>query len=177
TGPKHWSLTRNDAKADWKLADSKQNEEVNKATTVSFPSLLASLRFTDVLPPDAKPEEHGLDKPDVLTVQTFDRFNYTIKIGKPSSGAYHVAVSVAADTAKERRPSAEEKPEDKAKLDAQFKNRLKQVEEKAASEKECEKRIYLVPKSSLDPFLKDRADLLAKPSASPTPSPTPPKKR
>jgi len=62
-------------------------------------------------------------------------------------------------------------------LDEEFKTHLKQLDEKAASEKECEKRIYLVPKFSLDPFLKDRADLIAKPSASHTPSPTPPKKR
>jgi Domain of unknown function (DUF4340) len=176
TAPKHWILTRSDAKADWKLADARQNEELNKSITGSFSPLLTSLRFTDVLPPDVKPEENGLDKLEVLSIQTFDRFKYTLKIGKPASDAYPVAVSVAADPAKERTPSAEEKPEDKAKLDAQFKNRLQQLEEKAASEKECEKRIYLVPKSSLDPFLKDRANLLAKPSASPTISPTPQKK-
>jgi hypothetical protein len=177
TGPKHWTLTRSDAKADWKLADAKQNEELNKAGAGSFSGLLGSLRFTDVLPPDAKPEEHDLDKPDVLTVQTFDGFNYTIKIGKLSTDAYPVAVSVAANPAKERPPGPDEKPEDKAKLDEQFKNHLKQLEEKAASEKECEKRIYLVPKFSLDSFLKDRADLLAKPGASPAPSPAPAKKR
>jgi hypothetical protein len=176
-GSKHWVLTRSDTKADWKLADAKQNEEVNKASAGSFSGLLSSLRFTDVLPPDAKPEEHGLDKPDVLTVQTFDRFNYTIKIGKLSSDAYPVAVSVTADPAKERTPAPDEKPEDKAKLDDQFKNRLKQLEEKAASEKEYEKRVYLVPKFTFDPFLKDRADLLAKPTASPAPASTPLKKK
>jgi hypothetical protein len=50
------------------------------------------------------------------------------------------------------------------------------LEDKAASEKEFEKRIHLVPKSSLDPFLKDRTDLLAKPMASTAPSVTPSKK-
>ena len=84
TGPKHWTLTRSDAKADWKLTDAK-NEELNKGTGTSFTNLLSSLRFTDVLPPDAKPEEYGLDKPELLTIQTFDRFTYTLKIGKLSS--------------------------------------------------------------------------------------------
>ena len=112
-----------------------------------------------------------------LRTRHHDRFNYTIKIGKPSSEAYPVAVSVAADPAKERPPSPDEKPEDKAKLDEQFKNRLKQLEEKAASEKEYEKRIYLVPKLTVDPFLKDRADLLAKPTASPAPASTSSKKK
>jgi len=72
---------------------------------------------------------------------------------------------------KERPASPDEKPQDKARLDEEFKTRLKQLEEKAAAEKECEKQIYLVPKGSLNPFLKDRAELLAKPSASPMPSP------
>src|SRR5581483_975362 len=152
------------AKADWKLANAKPNEEVNNATANSFTSLLTSLRFGDVLPPDAKLEEHGLDKPDTLTVQTFDRFTYTLKIGKPANESYPVSVTIAADPVKERTPAPEEKPEDKPKLDEQFKTRLKQLEEKAAAEKECEQRIYLIPKTRLDPFLKDRNELLAKPT-------------
>ena len=169
---RHWTLTRSDAKADWKLADAKGGEELNKSMASSFASLLASLRFTDVLPPDANPTEHGLDKPEVLTIRTFDRFAYTLKIGKLSGDNYPVAVSVTADPATQRTASPDEKPEDKAKLDEQFKTHLKQLEEKAASEKEFEKRIYLVPKFSVDPFLKDRADLLAKPTVAPTPPPT-----
>jgi hypothetical protein len=51
------------------------------------------------------------------------------------------------------------------------------LQEKAVSEKEFEKRIYLVAKFNLDPLLKDRADLLAKPIASPTPSATPGRKQ
>jgi Domain of unknown function (DUF4340) len=174
---RHWTLTRSDAKADWKLADAKGSEELNKPVASSFASLLASLRFTNVLPPDANPAEHGLDKPEVLTIRTFDQFAYTLKIGKLSGDNYPVAVSVTVDPMTERAASPEEKAEDKAKLDEEFKTRLKQLEEKAVSEKEFEKRIYLVPKFSVDPFLKDRADLLAKPTAaSPTPSVTPPRK-
>ncbi|HZS17413.1 MAG TPA: DUF4340 domain-containing protein [Candidatus Udaeobacter sp.] len=177
TEPRHWTLTRGNAKADWKLANAKPNEEVNNATANSFTSLLTSLRFGDVLPPDAKLEEHGLDKPDTLTVQTFDRFTYTLKIGKPANESYPVSVTIAADPVKERTPAPEEKPEDKPKLDEQFKTRLKQLEEKAAAEKECEQRIYLIPKTRLDPFLKDRNELLAKPTLSATPSPSAHKKR
>jgi hypothetical protein len=176
TAPKHWTLARSDSKADWKLTDGKKNEEANKATVSSFSSVLGSLKFNDVLPPDAKIGEHGLDKPEVLTVRTFDRFTYTLKIGKLSSENYPVAVSVMADPIKERTAAPDEKPEEKAKLDGEFETRLKQREDKAASEKEYEKRIYMVPKSSLDPFVKDRADMLAKPTPSPTPSPAARKK-
>jgi len=174
---RHWTLTRSDAKADWKLADAKASEELNKAVVSSFASMLSALRFTDVLPPNANPSEHGLDKPEVLTIRTFDRFAYTLKIGKVAGSNYAVAVSVTADPVTQRTASPDEKPEDKTKLDEEFKTRLKQLEERAVSEREFEKRIYLVPKYNLDILLKDRADLLAKPTPSPMPSATPLRKR
>jgi Domain of unknown function (DUF4340) len=177
TVAKHWTLTRSDAKGDWKLADAKGTEEINKPVVSSFGSMLAALRIADVLPPDANPAEHGLDKPQALTVRTFDRFAYTLKIGNPSDQNYAVAVSITADPVTERSASPDEKPEDKAKLDEEFKGRLKQLEEKAVSEKKFEKRIYVIPKFNLDTFLKDRADLLAKPTVSPSPSATPGRKR
>jgi hypothetical protein len=176
TGPKHWTLTRSDPKADWKLADAKGTEELNKSVANSLASLLASLRFTDVLPPDANPAEYGLDKPELLTIRTYDRFAYTLKIGKRSGDSYPVTVSVTADPVTERTASPNEKSEDKTKRDEEFKTRLKELQEKAVAEKEFERRTYLVPKFSIDPFLKDRADLLAKPSPSPAPSATPRKK-
>jgi hypothetical protein len=178
TPAKHWTLTRSDAKADWKLADAKPDEELDKPSTSSLATILTSSMFADVLPPDAKPEQHGLDKPEVLTLQTFDGFTYTLKIGKAEANNYPVQVSVSANLAKERTPAPDEKAEDKTKKDDEFKTQLRKLEEKAASEKELEKRIYLLPKSTLDPFLKDRAELMAKKSkASPSPSASPRRKR
>jgi hypothetical protein len=178
---RHWTLTRNDPKADWKLADANGNEKLNNPMVNSFTNVLNSLTFNDVLPPETRAQEHGLDNPELLTARTFDGFNYILKIGKLSGDNYPVTVSVAVDPAKERTPAPNEKPEDKAKLDAEFKTRVNHLEDKAASEKEYEKRMYLIPKSSLDPLLKDRADLLVKASPSPVstaaPSPTPRKKR
>ena len=176
TPARHWTLTRADKQADWKLPEAAPNQELDKNTVTSLTSLLTSLNFVDVLPPDAKPAEHGLDKPDLLTVEDFDRFTYALKIGRPTSEAYPVQVGVTADPVKERTPKPDEKAEDKAKLDQEFKDHLKQLEEKAAAEKQLEKRIYLVPKSTLDPFLKDRSELLAK-KPSPSPTPSPPRKK
>lgn len=177
TPARHWRLSRSDTQADWKLAGANQNEKLNNVAAHSFANLLAALRFNDVLPADAKPEQHGLDKPDVLTVQTSDRFTYTLNIGKLAGDNYPVSISVAADPVKERVPAPDEKPDAKAKLDEEFQKHLKQLEEKAAAEKEYGKRIYLVPKYSLEPFLKDRADLLAKATPTPAPSTTPHKRR
>ena len=176
TPARHWALTRGDKQGDWKLADAPGNQELDKTTVNSFQSLLASLNFIDVLPADAKPAQYGLDKPDLITVQDFDRFTFTLKIGRSTTEAYPVQVSVAADPVKQRTPKPDEKAEDKAKLDQEFQDHLKQLEEKAATEKQYEKRIYLVPKSTLDPFFKDRAELLAK-KPSPLPTPAAGKKR
>jgi len=171
TPARHWTLTRDDKQGDWKLADAPGNQELDKTAVNSFANLFASLNFIDVLPADAKPAQYGLDKPDLITVQDFDRFTYVFKIGRPTSDAYPVELTIAADPLKERTPKPDEKAEEKAKLDQEFQDHLKQLEEKGAAEKQYEKRTYLVPRSTLDPFLRDRAELLQK---KPSPSPTPP---
>jgi Domain of unknown function (DUF4340) len=174
TAARHWTLTRADKQADWKLMDA-PSQELDKATVGSIGNILPSLNFIDVLLAETKPEQQGLDKPDQITVQDFDRFTYAFKIGHPTSEAYPVEVSVSADLVKERTSKPDEKPEDKAKLDKESQEYLKQLEEKAANEKQFEKRIYLVPKSTLDTFLKDRSELFAK-KPSPTPAASPNKK-
>jgi len=170
TPARHWTLSRSDKQGEWNLAGAPANQELDKGAVSSFANLLAALNFIDVLPPEAKPAEQGLDKPVLLTVQDFDRFTYVLKIGRPTSDGYPVELTVAADPLKQRTPKPDEKPEEKAKLDQAFQDHLKQLKEKAATEKQYEKRTYLVPKSTVDAFLKDRAELLAK---KPSPSPTP----
>ena len=50
----------------------------------------------------AKPEDTGLDKPAITTFETFDKFTYVLKIGKPAGENQPVALSVSAVLAKER---------------------------------------------------------------------------
>jgi hypothetical protein len=175
TTPRHWTITHTKGNTNWRFADAKPNEQIDPGKVSSLISVLSSLSFTDVLPSDAKPQETGLDKPDLLTIQTFDRFTYTIKIGKLSGQNYPVAVSVNVNLVKERTPAPDEKPEDKAKLDQEFQIHLKGLEEKAAAEKEYGKRIYLIANSSLDALLTDRTALVA--AKTPTPSPSPNRRR
>ena len=67
-----------------------------------------------------------------------------------------------ADLAKERAPGKDEKPEDKAKLDKEFKERADKLAEKLKLEKTFEGHTYLVSKFSVDALLKDRASFIAK---------------
>lgn len=162
TEPMHWTLTRDSAAGEWKLNEPKPDEQpLDAAKVSSFGNMFSNASFADVLAPDAKPEETGLDKPTVVTFTTFDRFTYVLKIGKPNGENLPVTVSVSADLAKTREPGKDEKPEDKEKLDKEFAATLKRLEEKLAAEKFYEQRPYLIAKATLDPLLKDRPSLLA----------------
>jgi hypothetical protein len=127
----------------------------------SLNTLFSNSSFVDVLAPDAKPADTGLDKPAVATIETADNFTYILKIGKLTGENYPVTVAVTAKLAKERPPGKDEKPEDKTKLDTEFQTNLKRLEDKLANEKKFEGRPYLMAKFTIDSLLKDRSALLA----------------
>jgi hypothetical protein len=166
----NWKIMRDAAASPWKLADAKPGEELdtNKATNTA--SLSTSMSFADVLASDVPVEETGLDKPSTVRIETFDNFVYELRIGKLMGENYPVLVSVKADLPKERTPAADEKPEDKGKLDLEFQTKQKQLSDKLATEQKLPARPYLIAKSTIDQVLKDRALLMAekKPSPSPT---------
>ena len=129
--------------------------DASKASGVVNP--LNSPSFADVT---ATNGAANLDKPTVATVDTFDNFTYTLKVGQKTNENYPLAMSVAGQLAKERTPGKDEKPEDKDKLDKEFKEKQKKLEEKLAQEKPFENWVYLVSSWTVEPFLKERAQLL-----------------
>jgi len=153
-----WKLSRETETGEWKLADAKPTEQLDNAKASGVGSSLASPSFNDVS--SAKPEELGLDKPTKVTLDTFDSFTYTLKVGQKTNDNLPLIVSVAAELPKERTPGKDEKPEDKDKLDKEFKERQKKLEEKLTQEKPFEKWTYLVSNWTLDSLLKERSQLL-----------------
>jgi hypothetical protein len=158
-GTNSWKLTRDTEAGEWKLADAKPGEELDAGKASGTMTPLSSPAFADVAV--AKPEELGLDKPTVVTVDTFEDFAYTLKVGAKTNDNFPMAMTVAAQLPKERTPGKDEKAEDKEKLDKEFKEKQKRLEEKLATEKNYEKWIYLVSNYSLEALLKDRSALLA----------------
>lgn len=154
-----WKLSRTNESSSWVLADVKAGEELDTNKVSGVANSLASPAFVDVAV-DAKPEQSGLDKPLVATLETFDGFTYTLNIGKPSIENYYLTMAMNANLPKERVTGKDEKPEDKAKLDKEFLDKNKQLEEKLKREKAFEKWTYLVAKWTLDPLLRDRAQLM-----------------
>jgi hypothetical protein len=165
-----WKLARETEVAPWTLADPKPEEtlDTNKLYGVTAP--FGSPAFNDVLPASAKPEDNGLDKPTVVTVHTFDDFNYTVKVGKKSGEDYAITLAVAGPAPKERVAPADEKPEDKEKAEKAWKDQQKQLEDKLKQAKNFENRTYLVSPFTVDSLLKERKDLLTEKKEEPKPA-------
>ena len=155
-----WKLTRDNEAGDWKLADAKKDEKLDSGKSSGVTSPFASPSFNDVISPAGKLEDHGLDKPTVVTVETFDGFTYTVKVGKKAAEDYPITVAVTANFPKEPAVSKDEKPEDKAKADKAWQDHQKQLDDKLKHEKTFEGWTYLVPTWSIDQLLKERKDLL-----------------
>ena len=156
-----WKVTREtETGSDWKLAEAKPGEQLDSSKASNFSYALNSPSFNDVLPVGTKPEQSGLDKPTVITLDTFDNFTYTIKLGQKTNDNLSLVVSVTAQLPKERTPGKDEKAEDKARLDKEFKEKQKKYEDKLSQEKSFEKWVYLVSNLTVDSLLKERAQLL-----------------
>jgi hypothetical protein len=154
-----WKVTRDTESGEWKLADAKTGEQLDSTKTSGLANALSSPSFNDVST-GAKPEQLGLDKPTVVTLDTFDNFSYTVKVGQKTNDNYAIAMGVSAQLPKERTPGKDEKPDDKAKLDKEFKDNQKKLSDKLDQEKPYEKWVYLVSSWTLDPLLKERSQLL-----------------
>ncbi len=184
-----WKLSRETETGEWKLADTKPGEQLDTTKVSGVASPLSSLSFANVAA-GAKPESLGLDKPTVVNIETFDSFTYTLKVGQKTNDNYPLTIAVAAQLPKERTPGKDEKPEDKTRLDKEFKDSQKKLEDKLSQERTCEPWIYLVSTWTVEPLIKERSQLLAEkkeepkkdekpaaaaaPIANPAPPPAPP---
>ena len=154
-----WTLSRESETNDWNLVDAKPEEKLDTSKASSATSGLSYPSFNDVLPADTPPASVGLDKPTIANIQTFDGFNYTLKISAKTNDAYHITLAVSADHPKERTPGKDEKPEDKTKLDKEFKDKTTKLDDKLAQEKKLEGWVFAMSSWSLDSLLKRRTEL------------------
>ena len=165
----NWKLSRETETGEWKLAGVKKDEALDNGKSGTVTSALSYPSFTD-LATNAAPSATGLDKPITATLETFDGFTYTAKVGgKSGEENLYFQIAVAGNFPKERTPGKEEKAEDKDKLDKEFVESRKKLEDKLKSVKAFEKWTYVVSKWTVDPFLKERKDLLAEKKEEPKP--------
>jgi hypothetical protein len=155
-----WTLSRESETGEWKMADVKEGEnfDASKASTLNY--ALSSPSFNDVAAPDAKPEDTGFNQATMAKLETFDGFTYNVTIGGTNEDKVHLKMDVGANFAKERAPGKDEKPEDKEKLDKEFKEKNDKLQEKLKNEEKFEKWTYLVSKYTVDTLLKPRIDFM-----------------
>jgi hypothetical protein len=152
----NWKMLRESENGEWKLADAKPGESVDSAKASGLNWLLSSPSFNDVLV-NAPP----LTNVTTATLETFDGFTYTIKLGSAEGDNHTLQIALAANLSKERTPGKDEKKEDKEKLDKEFADKRKQHEDKLKNEKQFEKWTYLVSNFTVETLLKPRKDFLA----------------
>lgn len=156
-----WTVSRETEGGEWQLAGLKKDEATDSSKLSAVGNPLGSPSFQDVVV-DAKDEGTGLDKPVSIKLATFDGFTYEVKIGKATDdNDYHFQITVDAKLADKREPGKDEKEEDKAKLDKEFAENRKKLEDKLAKEKQFSKWTYLVSKWTVDAFFKKRSEFMA----------------
>ncbi len=155
-----WKFTRETESGEWKLADARPEEQLDAGKTSSLSHAMSWPSFTDIAA-GATAEQTGLDKPTTITLDTFEDFSYTLTVGMKTNDNYFFRVAVAAALPSERTPGNDEKPEDKERLDKEFKDQQAKLKEKLAQEKKLEKWTYLVSSSTVDSLLKERSHFIA----------------
>ena len=158
----NFKVLRDSEAAEWSLVDAKGEEKLDNAKAGGVFTALSSPSFLDVST-NGNAEPTGLGKPQVMaTIETFDGFTYTAKIGNTTGAGddRFFQFTLAGNFPKERAPGKDEKPEDKAKLDKEFADHVKVLEERLKTDMAYTKRAYIVSKWTIDPLLKDRKDLL-----------------
>ena len=127
-----WTLTHIKEGDDMALSDAKPEEKLDSSKGNSAGRVLGSPSFDDIASKSAKPEETGMDKAVTATIDTFEGYNYVVKMAKKDDENY---MSLAAsgtrlaqadetaprtpqpDESNPRAQAKDEKPEDAERLD------------------------------------------------------------
>ena len=127
-----WTLSRNKEGEDMALAEAKPEEKLDSSKGNTAGRVLGYPSFDDVASKSAKPEETGMDKAVTATIDTFEGYQYVVKMAKKDDEHY---MSLAAsgtrlaqadetaartpqpDESNPRAQAKDEKPEDAERLD------------------------------------------------------------
>ena len=179
-----WKVERADEEAEFKLEGATGPEVLDTTAASPLKTLFSYSRFEDVVPADRVAGREDPEARQTAVIETFEGFVYTVTVSpikeskvpaalnpdgpnaQPSDN-YLLTVSVTADIPKERKKPEDEKPEDAEAKDKAFTERTKTLTEKLEKEKSIAGRTFEVSKSTVEPLLKARADLIAKPTPPP----------
>lgn len=157
-GKERWSVMRPGEAAGWtwsapgKLDGGKAQDGASALYSMQIADAAAAVSDADA----------GLDKPVTVRAQTFDGWAYELRIGKAApEDRYYVKASVTGAVPEKRTPRADEKAEDQEKEDKAFAERQAALKAKLEREQALGVFTVLLPKSTVDPLLRERSALVA----------------
>jgi hypothetical protein len=157
-GKERWSVMRPDEAAGWTWS---APGKLDGGKAQDGASALYSMQIADAAA-DVSDADAGLDKPVTVRAQTFDGWSYDLRIGKAApENRYYAKASVSGAVPEKRTPRADEKAEDKEKEDKAFAERQTALKAKLEREQALGAFTVLLPKSTVDPLLRERSALVA----------------
>ena len=173
-----WKITRDTEEAEFKLLDAAPGEVFDNNANSALKSLFSYARFNDVISAGEVAARADAEKKRDAVIETFEGFTYMLTItpakpaaapaaaegdaAAPASEEVLLTVSVAAELPKERKKEEGESEDDAKTKDAAFSERLKTLTDKLVKEKTFEGRTFLVAKSTVDPLIRERSQIITK---------------
>jgi hypothetical protein len=175
-----WKIYRETEGGELKMEALAAGEEFDAAKASPVGTVFSYFQFSDILPA-AEAAKAAMDKPiRTAIIETFDGFIYTIKIGAADGENHFLSYTVEGkfpETRTPPEPKEKDKPaeteEEKKTADEAFAKALADKKKKLADEQAQQSRIFSIPKSSLEPILKKRADFMKDKAADTPPTPAP----
>ena len=160
-GAAQWKITRELEYSQWTFAGAgAQGGRLDPSAAVGAVNALGQLAFSDV---SAEGKVAG-DKITTIIAETFDNLTYTIKVAKQKTGDdYLFNFVLTGEPPKTRAPEKDEKPDEIARRAKEYVDTLKRLEARAQFEKILGQWVYVMPGKSLEPMLKDRAQMVVQP--------------
>lgn len=172
-GSNVWKIQRDKEGGEWQLIDHKPNEKFDSSRGTSAVNAISMMSFIDVAVSSVAVDT-GMTKARTVVAESFEGPTYTFRVGNSASDENQfIGVTVSGEAIKTRTLAADEKPEDKARLDNEFNERLAKLETRLKFEKTLAPWTYTTPKWRLDPLLKDRAGLMTEKKNAEAPTVTP----
>ena len=157
-GAAQWKITRELEYSQWKFAAGAG--QLDPSAAVGAVNALGQLAFSDV---STAAKVEG-DKVTTMVAETFDNLTYTIRVAKQKTGDdYLFNFVLTGEPPKTRVPEKDEKPDEIARRAKEYVDTLKRLEARAQFEKILGQWVYVMPAKSLEPMLKDRAQMVVQP--------------
>ncbi len=157
-GAAQWKITRELEYSQWKFAAGAG--QLDPSAAVGAVNALGQLAFSDV---STAAKVEG-DKVTTMVAETFDNLTYTIRVAKQKTGDdYLFNFVLTGEPPKTRAPEKDEKPDEIARRAKEYVDTLKRLEARAQFEKILGQWVYVMPAKSLEPMLKDRAQMVVQP--------------